>query len=83
MPGTEGQEHKASEEYHRKWLASNARFQESIEKVAVNNLEQYTDVPLDVCSTLLQIYWTWQAPLHNCVYRRCKLISRATWESCG
>ncbi|KAJ5103884.1 fungal-specific transcription factor domain-containing protein [Penicillium argentinense] len=70
MPGTEKQEHKASEEYHRKWLASNVRFQESIENVALKNLDNHADVPLDVCDTPLQIYWTWQAPLHNCVYRR-------------
>ncbi|KAJ5624418.1 hypothetical protein N7510_000727 [Penicillium lagena] len=70
-PKLEGTEHKATEEYHRKWLASNARFQESFEKVAFSHLTQYTDVGLDVCSTLLQIFWTWQAPLHNYVYRRC------------
>ncbi|KAJ5820368.1 hypothetical protein N7474_005959 [Penicillium riverlandense] len=70
-PQLEGTEHKATEEYHRKWLASNARFQESFEKVALSHLFQYTDVGLDVCSTLLQIFWTWQAPLHNYVYRRC------------
>lgn len=72
VPGPEGQNHKASEEYHRKWLQANSKFQESLENVAIKNLEQYTDVPLDICNTLLQIYWTWQAPLHSCVYRRCK-----------
>ena len=66
-------EHKASEEYHRKWFASNARFQESFEKLAFSHLAKYTDVESDVCSTLLQIFWTWQAPLHNYVYRRCEL----------
>ncbi|KAJ5108442.1 hypothetical protein N7456_005117 [Penicillium angulare] len=69
--GTEEQEHKTSEEYHRKWLGSNSKYQESLENMALENLKQYTSVPLDICATLLQIYWTWQAPLHNCVYRRC------------
>ncbi|KAJ5239420.1 hypothetical protein N7468_004039 [Penicillium chermesinum] len=71
VPGPDSGDHKASEEYHRKWLAANSKFQESLEHVAIKNLEQYTDVPLDICAVLLQIYWTWQAPLHSCVYRRC------------
>lgn len=45
--------------------------------MALENLKQYTTVPLHICATLLQIYWTWQAPLHNCVYRRCELLLQA------
>ncbi|PLB53497.1 hypothetical protein P170DRAFT_400774 [Aspergillus steynii IBT 23096] len=59
------------EDYHRKWLTSNARFQDSWERMAYANLPHYTDVDPSICSSLLEIYWAWQAPLHNCVYRRC------------
>ncbi|OQD83707.1 hypothetical protein PENANT_c015G00210 [Penicillium antarcticum] len=65
----EGQECKASENYHRKCLSFNARFEESLEKAALNNIQQYTDADLDACKTFLQIYWTWQAQQQNCVYR--------------
>lgn len=81
LPGPEGKEHTATEEYHRKWLASNARFQESIEKVALGNLHRYTDLDIDACTTLLEIYWTWQAPLHNYVYRRCKYGAFHNWAT--
>ncbi|KAK5735753.1 hypothetical protein LTR17_007925 [Elasticomyces elasticus] len=62
------------EHYHRKWLKSNARFQstweaKSYERLAIEPAA--ADLSPDSAKTLLQIYWTWQAPLHNCVYRRC------------
>ncbi|KAH8894379.1 hypothetical protein GQ53DRAFT_717109 [Thozetella sp. PMI_491] len=61
----------ANEAYHRKWLLSNARFQKSWDRAIYANLRSSTELDADSASTLLQIYWTWQAPLHNCVYRRC------------
>ncbi|KAL1887978.1 hypothetical protein Sste5346_009860 [Sporothrix stenoceras] len=65
------------EAYHRRWLLSNARFQASWDRAALANLRKLTvgdddDGPdPEIATTLLQIYWTWQAPLHNYVYRRC------------
>ncbi|KAJ5100573.1 hypothetical protein N7456_006625 [Penicillium angulare] len=69
--GLEERKLEASEAYHRKWLASNSKLHQSLENLAMKNIHQYTDVDPDLCEILLQIYWTWQAPLHNCVYRRC------------
>ncbi|KAL4949479.1 fungal-specific transcription factor domain-containing protein [Aspergillus filifer] len=66
----EASEVKEMEAYHQKWLTSNARFQQSWERLAHANIQQYTDADSDICSNLLQVYWAWQAPLHNCVYRR-------------
>ncbi|KAI9928606.1 hypothetical protein MW887_001821 [Aspergillus wentii] len=67
----DGPETQEMENYHRKWLYSNARFQASWEKMAHGNVALYTDVDPNICSSLLEVYWSWQAPLHNCVYRRC------------
>ncbi|OOQ85002.1 nitrogen assimilation transcription factor nirA [Penicillium brasilianum] len=66
-----GPEIQELESYHQKWLYSNARFQDSWERMAHMNMSRYTDVKPSVCVSLLQIYWSWQAPLHNCIYRRC------------
>ncbi|KAL4894302.1 hypothetical protein BDV59DRAFT_192640 [Aspergillus ambiguus] len=66
--GTEAQE---LENYHRKWLHSNARFQGPWERMAHANMSLYTNVDPSICSSLLEVYWAWQAPLHNCIYRRC------------
>ena len=60
------------ENYHRKWLYSNARFQGPWERMAHANMSNYTHVDPTICSSLLDVYWSWQAPLHNCVYRRCE-----------
>lgn len=65
----------SEEEYHRKWLKSNARFQQSLEDKALQRLqapEISADIAFDQATMLLDIYWTWQAPLHNCIYRRCR-----------
>ncbi|RAH53130.1 CHA4 activatory protein [Aspergillus piperis CBS 112811] len=62
---------RATELYHRRWLSSNARFQASWERTAYENIPRYTDVDPTICINLLEVYWAWQAPLHNCVYRRC------------
>lgn len=59
-------------DFHRKWLTSNARFQSSWETIAYENLAKDPTLDPHVAYTLLKIYWTWQAPLHNCVYRACK-----------
>ncbi|KAL4928304.1 uncharacterized protein BDV17DRAFT_291794 [Aspergillus undulatus] len=63
-------EAKEMEAYHSEWLTSNARFPQSWERLAHANIQQYTAIDPDICSNLLQVYWAWQAPLHNCVYRR-------------
>ncbi|GAB7336650.1 hypothetical protein MBLNU13_g10334t2 [Cladosporium sp. NU13] len=34
-------------------------------------------LPPSLCHTLLDIYWTWQHPLHNCVYKPCFLMDMA------
>lgn len=62
------------EEYHRKWLRSNARFQQSWENKALQRLHEpaFADITFEQATILLDIYWTWQAPLHNCIYRRCR-----------
>lgn len=60
------------EEYHRRWLLSNARFRPSWERQAHTKLGRDPDIDADAAAELLQIYWTWQGPLHNCVYRPCK-----------
>lgn len=65
---------EAEEQYHRKWLRSNLRFQQTCEARALERLRTgdiACGIDPDVASTLLEIYWTWQAPLHNCIYRRC------------
>ncbi|KAL4881368.1 fungal-specific transcription factor domain-containing protein [Aspergillus karnatakaensis] len=56
--------------YHQKWLTSNSRFQESWERIAYASISEYTQADPTLCASLLQVYWAWQAPLHNCVYRR-------------
>ncbi|KAL3480560.1 fungal-specific transcription factor domain-containing protein [Aspergillus californicus] len=58
------------ESYHQKWLTSNARFQDSWERMANANIPTYTEADRALCANLLDVYWAWQAPLHNCVYRR-------------
>lgn len=63
---------RATELYHQRWLSSNARFQPSWERTAYENIPRYTDVDPTICINLLEVYWAWQAPLHNCVYRRCR-----------
>ena len=62
-------------EFHRKWLQSNARFQKAWESKALERLRQeqdFNEISAADGAVLLDIYWTWQAPLHNCIYRRCK-----------
>ncbi|PYI30070.1 hypothetical protein BP00DRAFT_374036 [Aspergillus indologenus CBS 114.80] len=71
LPENKEPEHRVEEEYHRKWLTSNARFQDSWERLAYSNISEYIDVDPAICVQLLEVYWAWQAPLHNCVYRRC------------
>lgn len=61
-------------EFHRRWLQSNARFQKAWETKALERLrleENWNGISAEDAAVLLDIYWTWQAPLHNCVYRRC------------
>ncbi|CAK7216604.1 hypothetical protein SCUCBS95973_002863 [Sporothrix curviconia] len=61
------------EAYHRRWLLSNARFQAVWDRAVLANLRALTH---DVIraetggAVLLDIFWTWQAPLHNYMYRR-------------
>ncbi|KAJ6023638.1 hypothetical protein N7460_014033 [Penicillium canescens] len=68
---SDGREAQEMEAYHRKWLYSNARFQRPWERMAHANMSHYTDADPSICSSLLEVYWSWQAPLHNCIYRRC------------
>lgn len=63
--------------YHKKWLLSNARFRQKWEKVAYNNLSSEFNLDSAAMWDLLKIYWTWQAPLHNCVYRPCQFVKSA------
>lgn len=62
------------ENYHRKWLISNARFQPSWERMAYANMHCYTDIDPSIGASLLEVYWAWQGPLHNYVYRRCESV---------
>ncbi|KAK4936287.1 hypothetical protein LTR10_022815 [Elasticomyces elasticus] len=57
-------------EYHKRWLTSNARFHKSFEQMAYAGLHSDDQIDAETAKILLRIYWTWQAPLHNCVYRR-------------
>ncbi|KAK6371318.1 hypothetical protein LTS17_009049 [Exophiala oligosperma] len=60
----------AQVDYHRRWLASNARFNSHFEQIAYDNIKDEELIDAETARILLKIYWTWQAPLHNCVYRR-------------
>jgi hypothetical protein len=71
-PVSDGPQIQEMQSYHKKWLVSNARFQDSWERMAYSNIQAYTDADSSTCSSLLKVYWAWQAPLHNYVYRRCK-----------
>lgn len=62
----------ADADYHRKWLSSNVRFQASWEKSAYEKLGRGMEISTEAAAVLMNIYWTWQAPLHNWVYRPCK-----------
>ncbi|KIW11217.1 hypothetical protein PV08_10517 [Exophiala spinifera] len=57
-------------DYHRRWLASNARFHDHFEQIAYDSIKDEDGIDAETARILLKIYWTWQAPLHNCVYRR-------------
>ncbi|KAH6962615.1 fungal-specific transcription factor domain-containing protein [Ilyonectria sp. MPI-CAGE-AT-0026] len=59
------------EDYHRKWLLSNSRFYASWEQRAYASLALDPEVSPEAATALLQMYWTWQGPLHNCVYKPC------------
>ncbi|PCG96150.1 Transcription factor [Penicillium occitanis (nom. inval.)] len=68
---TTEREYTEIEYYHRKWHLSNSRWQATWEHQAHENIPKYTDVDASLCSRLLDVYWTWQGPLHQYVYRRC------------
>lgn len=64
----------AEEDYHRKWLRSNARFQPSWEAKAMERLEEAPvceEIDPANAKVLLEIFWAWQAPQYNWIYRRC------------
>lgn len=69
------------EDYHRKWLLSNSRFYTSWEKRAYENLGLDPEVSAEAATALLQMYWTWQGPLHNCVYKPCKSTLGRPWDA--
>ncbi|KAL3456018.1 fungal-specific transcription factor domain-containing protein [Aspergillus heterothallicus] len=69
-PTSNGPQIQEMQSYHKKWLVSNARFQDSWERMAYSNIQAYTDADPVTCTNLLKVYWAWQAPLHNYVYRR-------------
>lgn len=56
-------------EYHKRWLASNTRFQSAYEDLAYAKIDKDQRVDPALARKLLDIYWTWQGPLHNYVYR--------------
>jgi len=66
---------------HSKWLSSNARFQKSWEQMAFAKLDNAEQENALASFTLLRIYWTWQAPLYDCVYRNCKLCKLVSHSS--
>jgi hypothetical protein len=74
-PTSDGPQIQEMQSYHKKWLVSNARFQDSWERMAYSNIQAYTDADPLTCSSLLKVYWAWQAPLHNYVYRRREHLS--------
>lgn len=61
----------AESESYTRWFQATSKVAKSWEKLAFANLSRDPDLDPEVSSTLLQLYWTWQAPLHNAVYRRC------------
>lgn len=65
---------KANDENAKAIFQTNARFQTSWESLAYARLEHDRLVDPNTAMTLLNRYWTWQQPLHNWVYRRCRLI---------
>lgn len=75
LPNGIGPKPQPSEDYHRKFLLSNSRFYASWERLAYDKLLKSSDVDPDSAFTLLSIYWTWQAPLHNAVYKPCESAS--------
>ncbi|RDL34695.1 Uncharacterized protein BP5553_07823 [Venustampulla echinocandica] len=53
-------------------LRSNAELLRRVwEPLAYAGLQEHEGISPAMGSTLLKIYWTWQHPLHNCVYRPC------------
>ncbi|OBT70731.1 hypothetical protein VF21_10138 [Pseudogymnoascus sp. 05NY08] len=53
-------------------LRSNSELLKMVwEPLAYARLDGHGLVSPDMGSKLLKIYWTWQHPLHNCVYRPC------------
>lgn len=50
-------------------LTSNAEESRSWEEFALGNVAIQSDIPRDTVSKLLQIHWSWVAPLFMWVYR--------------
>lgn len=65
----------AEVDYHKRWLISNGRFHKSFEDAAYAGLHDNDHIDAETAKVLIKIYWTWQAPLHNCVYRRSEYVS--------
>lgn len=53
------------------WLKSNSMLQKSWERLAFANVQHDNSIDPELSAVLLQVYWTWQHPLHHCVYRPC------------
>lgn len=65
---------REEQDYHRKWLRTNARFQQSWEATAREELREPPfcgEIDPVNAENLLDIFWAWQCPMHNWVYRRC------------
>ncbi|KAF2021660.1 hypothetical protein BU24DRAFT_417299 [Aaosphaeria arxii CBS 175.79] len=64
---------------HIEALQSQYRLLDSVYPSLVESSPQLKDLGLDgdTCIALLDIYWTWLQPLHNCVYRPNFLIDMA------
>ena len=63
---------KVNDEYHRSWLLASAHLQKTWERLASATVPRENGGSPELSSILLERYWIWQQPLHNCVYRRCE-----------
>jgi hypothetical protein len=58
---------------HKPALQSNVELLRHVwQPLLQTQTEAELGLPPGLANTLLEIYWTWQHPLHNCVYKPCK-----------
>jgi hypothetical protein len=66
---SQGVDDQSSVEDIRDWLTSNAKESRSWEEFSLGNAAAQTDIPRDVLDRLLQIHWSWIAPMFMWIYR--------------